>query len=259
MEKNLTAPGFAIRRNGTCLKGLETDCGATLAPMRGCCPMDYVCPSQYNIACCPTGQNCTLSLLDPSVTTEVRCSNATWDLFDNGGYFCCEHGLKAYDKAASNVCAHAGYVAGKGEEPLVAVKLGTAVTTTSASSGALSTGASSTGTSVSATASHTEAASGNVGTPVGAIAGGVVGGIAVIAIVAILAWFFLRRRKQGEQPGVSDYQQAYEIPEHSERYAYKGDAYIHEAPGDRIYEVGDGVIGEMSAQERPAELPGSAK
>ncbi|KAF2645190.1 hypothetical protein P280DRAFT_363908, partial [Massarina eburnea CBS 473.64] len=93
---NSTAPGWAIRRSGTCLSGLETDCGATYAPFRGCCPMEFACPNQYNVACCPSGSNCTSSLLNPSVTPEVKCANTTWDLFDNNGYFCCEQGLKAY-------------------------------------------------------------------------------------------------------------------------------------------------------------------
>jgi hypothetical protein len=99
-----TQPGFAIRRNGTCISGHETDCGVTEPPFRGCCPLGFECPTQYNIACCPSGQNCTESLLS---APEQKCANSTWDLYDNGGYFCCEHGLEGFNETTtfSNVCA----------------------------------------------------------------------------------------------------------------------------------------------------------
>jgi hypothetical protein len=116
-----TDPGFAIRRNGTCISGLEVDCGATRAPYRGCCPTGLSCPSQYNIACCPPNSNCTTSLLD---APQPNCANATWDLFDNGGYFCCEHGYPGYNRQNTNGCAQPGTVFGKGDEILSTVRVG---------------------------------------------------------------------------------------------------------------------------------------
>ena len=102
-----TQPGFAIRRNGTCLSGYETDCGGTVPPFRGCCPVGFQCPQQYNVVCCPPGEECSASL---NAAPEPKCSNSTWDLYDNGGYFCCEHGLEGFNKTStfSNICAEPG-------------------------------------------------------------------------------------------------------------------------------------------------------
>ncbi|KAI0874138.1 hypothetical protein GGS24DRAFT_460756 [Hypoxylon argillaceum] len=33
-----TGPGWAIRRNGSCLLTTEVDCGETMNPYRACCP-----------------------------------------------------------------------------------------------------------------------------------------------------------------------------------------------------------------------------
>jgi hypothetical protein len=96
--------GFAIRRNGTCLAGIEIPCGATgFNGMVGCCPNGLACPQAYNIDCCPSGKNCTMTIVQTP-----RCSNSSWDLFDNGGYFCCEHGLAAYNNLGTNICASPG-------------------------------------------------------------------------------------------------------------------------------------------------------
>lgn len=95
--------GFAIRRNGTCLAGIEVSCGATWNGMVGCCPSGLSCPQAYNVDCCPSGKNCTMTIVQTP-----RCSNSSWDLFDNGGYFCCEHGLAAYNNRGTNICASPG-------------------------------------------------------------------------------------------------------------------------------------------------------
>jgi hypothetical protein len=116
-----TTPGFAIRRNNTCYADVEVDCGVTRAPFHGCCPRGLVCPSQYNIACCPLGNNCTETLV---AAPKPVCANATWDLYDNGGYFCCEHGLNALNRAGSNVCASPGAVLQQGDETLGVVRIG---------------------------------------------------------------------------------------------------------------------------------------
>lgn len=114
-------PGFAIRRNGSCLAGgYEVDCGQTRTPFRLCCPTGLECPSQQNFACCsPENISCTSALLP-----EPKCANATWDLFDNEGYFCCEHGLPGYNIRGTHGCASPGFVYSGGEESLSTVQAG---------------------------------------------------------------------------------------------------------------------------------------
>lgn len=113
--------GFAIRRNGSCLAGLEVDCGQTRAPYHACCPTGFACPHQYNVACCPPGNNCTDALL---AAPSPVCANGTWDLFDNGGYFCCEHGLPGYNRDDSNGCAKPGVPLESGVQMLSTVSVG---------------------------------------------------------------------------------------------------------------------------------------
>lgn len=68
-------------------------------------------------------------------------------------------------------------------------------------SGTSSTG--STGTSTTATATATsDPDEDDGGTNVGAIAGGVVGGVAGLAIIGAAAWWFLRKRRRGAVPAV---------------------------------------------------------
>lgn len=118
-----TEEGFAIRRNGSCLAGIEVDCGVTVSPFRGCCPSGLACPHAYNIACCTPGSNCTDTLL---AAPQPRCANGTWDLFDNGGYFCCEHGFPGFSRAlgGSNGCAGPGALFKNGDVSLPTVRAG---------------------------------------------------------------------------------------------------------------------------------------
>jgi hypothetical protein len=102
---SLVEPGFAIRRK-SCPKGLEVDCGFTGTDgFHACCPSGYTCPGpQYNVVCClPGADGCTDESL--AAAPKPACANATWDMFDNGGFFCCEHGLPGYNKSNMNGCA----------------------------------------------------------------------------------------------------------------------------------------------------------
>jgi hypothetical protein len=102
---SLITPGFAIRRK-TCPRGLEVDCGATgFDGFHACCPSSLTCPgTQYNVVCCPDGAtDCSEDTLAKAAVPS--CANATWDMFDNGGFFCCEHGLPGYNKSNTNGCA----------------------------------------------------------------------------------------------------------------------------------------------------------
>ena len=116
--------GWAIRRAGDCLAGIEVDCGQTAKPFRGCCPSGYACPHQDNIACCPPGKNCTSALV---AAEKPRCANATWDLFDNDGYFCCERKHQAFNRSGTNACVDAGETVRPGDKVLIVVSMGVGV------------------------------------------------------------------------------------------------------------------------------------
>ena len=112
--------GFAVRKNGSCLR-TESDCGETVGGFRGCCPGGTFCPHAYNIDCCPAGKNCTESLVQ-----EPRCANATWDLYDNGGYFCCPHDTIGFALAGQfDGCAGTGYSFGDQDTRLKVISSGT--------------------------------------------------------------------------------------------------------------------------------------
>lgn len=72
-----------------------------------------------------------------------------------------------------------------------------------------SVNAEATGTATSqSAATETNKDSGSSGTPVGAIAGGTVGGAAALALIGVAVFFFLRRRKKSKASSSSNYQQA---------------------------------------------------
>lgn len=108
---SLVLPGFAIRREQTCLSGLEVDCGATGRDgFHACCPSSLICPGpQYNAICCPAGdESCTEKAL--AEKAEPPCANATWDMFDNGGYFCCDPNVQGYNRSNTNWCGRPSQV-----------------------------------------------------------------------------------------------------------------------------------------------------
>ena len=112
--------GWALRVNGSCLD-VEEDCGMTIEPYRVCCPGGSYCPHAYNVACCPSGSNCTEAL-----EAKPHCANETWDLYINGGYFCCEHGTIGYaTDTDSNGCGDADYELQVGESALPIIQTGT--------------------------------------------------------------------------------------------------------------------------------------
>jgi hypothetical protein len=68
-------------------------------------------------------------------------------------------------------------------------------TMVSSASPTASTIVSATGTILTTPTPSTPASQPSSSTPVGAIAGGVVGGVAGLALLALLAWFFMRRKR----------------------------------------------------------------
>ncbi|KAI0442120.1 hypothetical protein F4803DRAFT_384519 [Xylaria telfairii] len=187
-----TAPGWAIRRNGSCLLGEETDCGGTVAPYRACCPSSTTCPSQYNVACCPANTNCTAAIVETPL-----CANSSWVMFDNAGYFCCESGQVGYNLGNTDGCSTSGRALPENANPLAVVnQIFSSTSTSSASISSTFTLSTSTlSTPTSSTPSPTTSPGTSTTTPGGTIAGAVVGAVAGIAIIAGLLWFFIRKKK----------------------------------------------------------------
>ena len=111
--------GWAQRRNGTC-GPQQTECGQTVAPFHVCCPGGSSCPAQYNVACCQSKDNCTAALV-----ANPHCANPGWDLYDNGGFFCCLAGHTGYATPDNtDGCAEPGYQFKSGEQLLKLVSAG---------------------------------------------------------------------------------------------------------------------------------------
>ncbi|KAL3473529.1 hypothetical protein BJX99DRAFT_261317 [Aspergillus californicus] len=177
-DSDATTLGWALRHNGSCLQQ-EEYCGATRNPYRACCPGGSYCPRAYNVACCPSSLNCTEALQARPV-----CANQTWDLYYNGGYFCCEQGTRGYATSFnSNGCGEQGYELVDSETLLSIIVTGTTSTPTPAPTGFPQL--------------ETESSKINVG----AITGGVVGGVAGAALIVAMIWFlFFRTRRRKQQP-----------------------------------------------------------
>ncbi|KAI1808736.1 hypothetical protein F4811DRAFT_500567 [Daldinia bambusicola] len=182
--------GWAIRRNGSC-RG-EVDCGPTRAPFHACCPSSTECPSQYNVACCPFGQNCTAAAVETP-----RCANESWAMFDNAGFFCCERGYIGYNFGGTDGCSKSGAVLPDGALPLAEISQASLSSSSIAQTSSSST-ASPTSSSTSTPTSDPQSDSGN-SAPVGPIVGGVVGGVAFLGLVIICLWFVRRRKARAQQ------------------------------------------------------------
>jgi hypothetical protein len=75
--------------------------------------------ANHDYQCCPTSTNCTESLLK-----KPSCANETWDLYNNGGYFCCERGFTGYSAEESDGCAEPGYALKAGQVSLPILSTG---------------------------------------------------------------------------------------------------------------------------------------
>ncbi|KAI1757107.1 hypothetical protein F4782DRAFT_481292 [Xylaria castorea] len=211
-----TAPGWAIRRNSSCILTQEVDCGETANGYRACCPSSTTCPNQYNVACCPANANCTAAIVEtPS------CANSSWIMFDNEGYFCCESGQVGYNLGNTDGCSRSGKALPANANPLAVIsQMFSSTSTSSTSTSSTSTLTSAASTSLSPTTS-TNTTNTVIG---GTIAGAVVGGVVGIAIIAGLIWFFIRKKKSTSVTGVHQPgQEALKV--HENRYdgnQYKG-------------------------------------
>ncbi|KAI1131291.1 hypothetical protein F5Y10DRAFT_262259 [Nemania abortiva] len=192
-------PGWAIRRNGSCLLMEEVDCGETASPFRACCPSSTFCPAQYNTACCPANVNCTAAIVEiPS------CANSSWIMFDNGGYFCCEKGQVGYNIDNTDGCSLSGKALPPNAVPLAVVDQIFSSVSTSTSIGPTSH-VSTPSPPSSSSPSSSRAPSTNTGNhvPGGTIAGAVVGGVAGIATIAGLLWWSFIRKKTNSSASAS--------------------------------------------------------
>ncbi|KAF2850164.1 hypothetical protein T440DRAFT_555417 [Plenodomus tracheiphilus IPT5] len=236
-----SSEGFAIRRNGTCLAGLEVDCGITSFPYRGCCPTGLACPAAYNIACCTPNTACTDNLI---AAPQPRCANPTWDLFDNAGYFCCEHGLQGYNRSGfKDGCLRPGEVLGEGDVVLSVVRVGEASLRTSSDP-------------ATATATIPVKNSGSDNKPIGAIVGGTLGGVAALTLTCILIWVILRRRRQRKAKDLGS--QTHEVnPVEPKGHDESGKAACE--VDSHPFQEADGklVQTELPTVHAPAELPGT--
>ncbi len=190
--------GWAVLRNGTCTNGKEVDCGVTQKPFRTCCPTGYQC-YQNNVACCLPGNNCTNALI-----AKPGCANSGWNLFSNGGsYFCCDDDASGWSSGNSNGCTMVPTNLNKQQTLLSTVQWDR----TSTFNEQPSFQDSKSGTV--ANKEFTEPTDSSTGkadkskshssTPVGAIVGGVIAGLVLLALLCVLALFLLRRRRRAKE------------------------------------------------------------
>ncbi|QMW37780.1 hypothetical protein G4B11_001016 [Aspergillus flavus] len=239
--------GFAVRKNGSCLR-TETDCGETVGGFRGCCPGGTFCPHAYNIDCCPAGKNCTESLVQ-----EPRCANATWDLYDNGGYFCCPHDTIGFALAGQyDGCAGTGYSFGDQDTRLEVISSGTGTffvhTSYYVSVYYMWMLGSTSATTTSAAATQTSSPSSSSGVDKGAVAGGVIGGVAGVALIAAFVWLFMRRRSRPQPAALQDGN----TPIHD--YKYVSSQPVEVDGQEYRYELESRP--NAPVHELPAQLPG---
>ncbi|KAL2821215.1 hypothetical protein BJX63DRAFT_259664 [Aspergillus granulosus] len=193
--------GYAVRRNETCVNTLnEVDCANPWGEWHNCCPENTVCGEGG--VCCPTDSGCSAPIeLDPHCA-----NNATWDLYWLDGYFCCDSntngfsfsGLVYNGSQTTGVGCAEGYPSGDDTEVLVPEAYGNETNTDSSSTSPTPSPTSTSQTdSPTATATDlTTSDSSSSSTNTGAIAGGVVGGVAGLALILALAWFLMRRRRK---------------------------------------------------------------
>ncbi|KAF2627560.1 hypothetical protein BU25DRAFT_458457 [Macroventuria anomochaeta] len=216
--------GFAIRRNGSCLAAdIERDCGLKTFPFRACCPIAYECQNIYNSDCCPTGRNCTEELL---AAPKQVCANSSWDLLDNGGYFCCESGSTGFNSNGKNLCASPGAFLPASVQLLRPIVTGA-----------------------------TDSSSGNASaspTPTATIAGSIAGGIAGLMITGIAIWVILRWRQRQKARKTKEH----EDPDICTKAQLDDTSRVHEAADDAKFSRAQ--VEELPALFPPVELPASS-
>ncbi|KAJ5779359.1 hypothetical protein N7457_007079 [Penicillium paradoxum] len=159
----------------------------------------------------------TVQMAGPALS---QCSNSTWDLYQANGFFCCEPGDIGFTSTEQKTrgylgCAKNGTL---DEDVMSPISDGNNVVSTSTSATAPHSSTirppvmASPTVTPSTTPTPSEHSTANTGTKInkGAIAGGVVGGSFAVALIVVIAWLILRRRRskasvEGEKtfPGLS--------------------------------------------------------
>ncbi|GAT23539.1 similar to An11g07840 [Aspergillus luchuensis] len=190
--------GYALRRNGSCYD-TENDCGQTWAPYHACCPKGTVCTHNSSDNCCRSEADCGNILAE-----DPHCGNTTGVLYLENNYFCCADGTAAFawiDKGWVG-CADSVSLLGSQYSLLspVSTTQSTSTTTNTSTTSASTVTSQSKAATIPATAtaeptdlSDSSSTGSSSSTNTGAIAGGVVGGVAGLALVALLIWYFVRR------------------------------------------------------------------
>ncbi|KAJ5827397.1 hypothetical protein N7447_004160 [Penicillium robsamsonii] len=241
--------GYSLRRNGSCEIG-EMYCGHTWDSFQRCCPGETKCPNDTSGVCCPTRRDC-----EPELSDKARCADTTADLYyitGSKGYFCCANNTQGYSSGKNMFagCATPEEMREISPEATLLKVTNQFILPTSTSSNtptATSTTLSSS-TPRPATATPTPTNNANTDTShsnTGAIAGGVVGGVAGVAILIALAWCLLRRRRRQAQDSQSAQRPPVPVSELSD--------------STRVTELSDSTrVTELSGQGI-SELPGSQK
>ncbi|EIT75510.1 glycophorin A domain protein [Aspergillus oryzae 100-8] len=196
--------GYSLRVNGSCPERTK-QCRATWDDFVACCPSESTCKvsdNNKNPICCPNEADCREPLF-----RIAHCANASWTMYEHYGLFCCkeeDQGFWTSKKKYNDSVGCAKQPEGASHTILNPIVQTISSTTFTYPRIATST---STATSTSASAPHTsetstsDYVSSSDDDPRGAIAGIVVGCVAGVALIAALAWYLLRRRRQKKQFG----------------------------------------------------------
>ncbi|KAI0538286.1 hypothetical protein GGR58DRAFT_526420 [Xylaria digitata] len=167
-------------------------------------------------------------------------------MFSNGGYFCCESGQVGYALGDTDGCSFSGIALPADANPLAVINQVFSSTSTSTSSAPTSP---SPLTPSSTSSSSTISSTPGTTTPGGTIVGAVIGGVAAIANIAGLLWFFLLKRKSSStttQPLPERYTSG------SEENQYIG---YYVMPTTGTSEIGGTPKSELSGVPERRELP----
>ncbi|KAJ5165462.1 uncharacterized protein N7500_007292 [Penicillium coprophilum] len=205
--------GWAVRRNGSCLPD-ECSTNASHGIFR-CCPSGSICTNAYTGACCPDKGDCRDTIKNPA-----HCANETWDLYKNkdGGLFCCEQGESGFRMSSGVGCAVPGdpTIGGTAWLPILSPGKIQLLHTRDKLKADMSRREyniqqllntehlpniehsieHSIGQLLAINRLRDIEQLPDVDSHTGAIAGGVVGGVAGLAIIFALFWFFMRRRSK---------------------------------------------------------------